>query len=37
MVEIDWAPADPEIHLEIWDGRSVFLDQVVRLSELQPT
>jgi alkaline phosphatase D len=36
LVEIDWAPPDPEIHLELWDGRSLFLDHVVRLSELQP-
>jgi len=36
MIEIDWARADPEIHLEIWDGRDVFLDHVVRLSELRP-
>ena len=36
MIEIDWVPADPEIHLELWDGRSLFLDHVVRLSELQP-
>lgn len=36
LVEIDWGPSDPEIHLEIWNGRDIFLDQVVRLSELQP-
>ena len=36
MIEIDWAQPDPEIHLEIWDGRDVFLDHVVKLSELQP-
>jgi alkaline phosphatase D len=36
MVEVDWAPADPEIHLEIYDGRDLFVHQVVRLSELQP-
>lgn len=36
IVGIDWGPADPEIHLQIWDGRDLFLDQVVRLSELQP-
>ena len=36
MVAIDWLPVDPEIHLQIWDGQSLFLDQVVRLSELQP-
>ena len=36
LVEIDWGPADPEIHLEIYDGPRLFLDHVVRLSELQP-
>jgi hypothetical protein len=36
MIEIDWARPDPEIHLELWDGRDVFLDHVVRLSELTP-
>jgi alkaline phosphatase D len=36
MVEVDWAPADPEIHLEIYDGRDLFVHHVVRLSELQP-
>jgi alkaline phosphatase D len=36
LVEIDWAPADPEIHLEIYDRNRLFLDHVVRLSELQP-
>jgi alkaline phosphatase D len=36
LIEIDWAPADPEIHLEIHDGRQLFLDHVVRLSELTP-
>lgn len=36
MIEIDWAATDPEIHLEIWNGRDLFLEQVVRLSELQP-
>ena len=35
MVEIDWAPPDPEIHLEIYDGRDLFVHHVVRLSELQ--
>ena len=35
-VEIDWEQPDPEIHLRIHDGREVFLDHVVRLSELQP-
>ena len=36
MVEIDWALPDPEIHLEIYDGRDLFVHHVVRLSELQP-
>jgi alkaline phosphatase D len=36
MIEIDWGPADPEIHLELWDGRELFLDHIVRLSELRP-
>jgi alkaline phosphatase D len=36
LVEIDWGPADPEIHLEIYDRDRLWLDQVVRLSELQP-
>ena len=36
VVAIDWAPADPKIHLQIWDGRTLFLDQVVPLSDLQP-
>jgi alkaline phosphatase D len=36
LVEIDWAPADPQIHLEIHDRNRLFLDHVVRLSELQP-
>lgn len=36
LVEIDWGPADPEIHLEIHEGPRLFLDHVVRLSELQP-
>ena len=36
LVEIDWAPADPEIHLEIYDRMRLYLDHVVRLSELQP-
>ena len=36
LVEIDWAPADPEIHLEIHDRSRLFLDHVIRLSELQP-
>lgn len=33
---IDWAAPDPEIHLRIHDGGRIFLDQVVRLSELRP-
>ena len=37
LVEIDWAPADPAIHLEIYDRNRLFLDHVVRLSELTPT
>ena len=36
LIEIDWAPADPEIHLEIHDGRRLHLDHVIRLSELEP-
>ena len=36
LVEIDWEPADPEIHLEIYDRSRLHLDHVVRLSELQP-
>jgi alkaline phosphatase D len=36
LIEIDWAPADPEIHVEIYDGRYLHLDHVVRLSELAP-
>jgi alkaline phosphatase D len=36
LVEIDWAPADPAIHLEIYDRKRLFLDQVVRLSQLVP-
>jgi alkaline phosphatase D len=36
MVEIDWEPADPEIHLEIYDQSRLFVHHVVRLSELQP-
>ena len=36
LVEIDWGPADPEIHLEIYDRMRLYLDHVVRLSELQP-
>jgi alkaline phosphatase D len=35
MVEIDWEPADPEIHLEIYDQSRLFVHHVVRLSELQ--
>lgn len=37
LIEVDWAPSDPEIHLEIHDGRDLFLDHVVRLSDLQPS
>jgi alkaline phosphatase D len=36
LVEIDWTPADPEIHLELFDGSRLHLDHVVRLSELSP-
>jgi alkaline phosphatase D len=36
LIEIDWAPADPEIHLEIYDRTRLHLDHVVRLSELDP-
>jgi alkaline phosphatase D len=36
LVEIDWEPTDPEIHLEIYDRMRLYLDHVVRLSELQP-
>ena len=36
LVEIDWGPADPEIHLEIYEGPRLFLDHVVRLSALRP-
>ena len=36
LVEIDWGPADPEIHLEIYDRARLYLDHVVRLSELKP-
>jgi alkaline phosphatase D len=36
LVEIDWAPADPQIHLEIHDRRRLFLNHVIRLSELAP-
>jgi len=36
LVEIDWGPADPEIHLEIYERTRLYLDHVVRLSELQP-
>ena len=36
LVEIDWGPADPEIHLEIYDRARLHLDHVVRLSELKP-
>jgi alkaline phosphatase D len=37
LVEIDWAPADPEIHLEIFDRTRLFVHHVIRLSELSPT
>jgi alkaline phosphatase D len=37
LVEIDWALADPEIHLEIYDRTRMFVHQVIRLSELSPT
>ena len=36
LVEIDWGPPDPEIHLEIYEGPRLFLDHVVRLSALRP-
>jgi alkaline phosphatase D len=36
VVEIDWGVPDPEIHLQLWDGRDLFLNHVVPLSELQP-
>lgn len=36
VVEIDWGVPDPEIHLQIWDGKRLFLDQVIPLSTLQP-
>lgn len=36
LVEIDWGLADPEIHLQVWDGSRLHLDHVVPLSELQP-
>lgn len=36
LIEIDWGPSDPEIHLEIYDGARLHLDHVVRLSELRP-
>jgi alkaline phosphatase D len=36
LVEIDWEPVDPEIHLEIYDRARLHLDHVVQLSELQP-
>ncbi len=35
LVEIDWGAADPEVHLEIYEGPRLFLDHVVRLSVLQ--
>jgi alkaline phosphatase D len=36
LIEIDWGPDDPEIHLEIYDRTRLYLDHVVRLSELTP-
>jgi hypothetical protein len=36
LIEIDWAPDDPEIHLEIYDRTRLHVDHVVRLSELDP-
>ncbi len=36
LIEIDWGPVDPEIHLEIYDRARLHLDHVVRLSELKP-
>ena len=36
LVEIDWGAADPEVHLEIYEGPRLFLDHVVRLSVLRP-
>ena len=36
IVEIDWSRPDPEIHLQIHDAARQHLDQMVRLSELQP-
>lgn len=36
LVEIDWGPPDPEIHLEIYEGSRLFLDHVVPLSALRP-
>ena len=36
LIEIDWAPADPEIHLEIYDRTHLFLHHIVQLSDLTP-
>src|SRR6185503_11850297 len=36
LVEIDWAPADPEIHLELFDHRRLVVNHVIKLSELAP-
>ena len=36
LVEIDWALPDPEIRLQIWDGRRLHLEEVIPLSTLQP-
>jgi hypothetical protein len=35
LIEIDWGPADPEIHLEIYERTRLHQDHVVRLSELK--
>jgi alkaline phosphatase D len=37
LVEIDWGPAEPEIHLELYDRTRLYLDHVVRLPELTPS
>jgi hypothetical protein len=34
VLEIDRAPADPEIHLELYDHRRLVLNHVIKLSEL---
>jgi alkaline phosphatase D len=36
-IEVDWTLPDPEVHLRIHDGGRVHLEQVIRLSELQPS